>query len=206
LEFQHRGIVWARPQEFYKGKSYCVFDEDIRPEDIKQGELGDCYFLSSISALAERPSRIKKIFLSRDVQPTGCYCVALCVNGVWEEVIIDDLIPCKDYSYGKRKELAAAYSQSNAETNELWVMLLEKAYAKVFGGYSNIIGGQGLEALKNLTGAPTEAFKTLDKGNSNSSNDHWINIIEAEDKYFIMTASTRSRSTDGMPCPLISNS
>lgn len=40
-----------------------IFDNDPTPSDIKQGGLGDCYLLSAISALAEDPVRIKKLFL-----------------------------------------------------------------------------------------------------------------------------------------------
>lgn len=36
---------------------------------------------------------------------------------------------------------------------ELWVILLEKAWAKTFGGYFNIQGGLMTEALRDLTGA-----------------------------------------------------
>lgn len=35
-------------------------------------------------------------------------------------------------------------------------MLLEKAYAKVYGGYSIIEGGNPAIALRDLTGAPYE--------------------------------------------------
>ena len=33
-------------------------------------------------------------------------------------------------------------------------MLLEKAYAKAYGCYNNIVGGQPYEAIKDLSGAP----------------------------------------------------
>ena len=43
---------WRRPSEVYGLKNYCLFDK-IDPNDIKQGLCGDCYFLSSLSSLAE---------------------------------------------------------------------------------------------------------------------------------------------------------
>ena len=44
-------------------KQYRLFDEMIHPNDIKQGALGDCYFLAAIAALAEQPQRILNLFL-----------------------------------------------------------------------------------------------------------------------------------------------
>ena len=37
-------------------------------------------------------------------------------------------------------------------------MILEKAYAKVYGNYEHIVGGQPYEAIKDLTGAPGQSF------------------------------------------------
>lgn len=45
--------------------------------------------------------------------------------GIWEEVIIDDKIPCRGRT--------PLYSRGNG--NELWVLLLEKAWAKLYGSY-----------------------------------------------------------------------
>lgn len=42
---------------------------------------------------------------------------------------------------------------------ELWVLLLEKAYAKVHGCYANIEAGLTGNAIRDLTGAPYE-FKS----------------------------------------------
>ena len=39
-----------------------IFGNDPSPTDIKQGQLGDCYLLSALSALAEDPERIRKLF------------------------------------------------------------------------------------------------------------------------------------------------
>lgn len=42
-------------------------DCGISPSDIKQGALGDCYFLSSLSVIAEKPSRIKSLINTNEV-------------------------------------------------------------------------------------------------------------------------------------------
>jgi hypothetical protein len=39
---------------------------------------------------------------------------------------------------------------------DISVMLLEKAYAKMYGGWSNIHLGFSCDALRDLSGAPTE--------------------------------------------------
>lgn len=54
------------------------------------------------------------------------YRVKFCKNGVWVTVTVDDYFPC----YPEGEPLFA-----RAHGNELWVMLLEKAYAKLHGNY-----------------------------------------------------------------------
>lgn len=67
--------------------------------------------------------------------------------------MVDDYFPCL-------KDGNPAYSQS--VNKELWVMILEKAWAKVFGSYQNIIAGNPREVLKALTGGITWTFLTND--------------------------------------------
>ncbi len=45
------------------------------------------------------------------------------------------------------------YAKPN--NNEIWVMLLEKCFAKVYGSFQAIDGGQEMEAFFALTGAPS---------------------------------------------------
>ena len=146
-------IPWKRSTEIMDEVKVIV--DGIKPSDIYQGSLGDCYFLSSISALAEHPSRVERLLISKEANEKGCYAVALNVCGDYRMVIVDDNFPLH-YS---RHQMIFCHSASA----ELWAMLLEKAYAKVFGGYWNIgTGGFAEDALKDLTGAPSEYDQLAD--------------------------------------------
>ncbi|XP_047260771.1 calpain-type cysteine protease DEK1-like, partial [Capsicum annuum] len=68
--------------------------------------------------------------------------------GDWVPVVVDDWIPCE--SPGK-----PAFSTSR-KGNEMWVSLLEKAYAKLHGSYEALEGGLVQEALADLTGGAGE--------------------------------------------------
>ena len=47
---------------------------------------------------------------------------------------------------------------SRANGNEIWVLLLEKAFAKLHQSYYALVGGDASEALIDLTGAPLAQF------------------------------------------------
>ena len=66
---------------------------------------------------------------------------------------MDDYIPCHR---GKP-------CFSNAHGNELWVLLLEKAWAKLHGSYERIEAGFAENVLHDLTGAPSEVIETEDE-------------------------------------------
>ena len=55
--------MWKRASDFkFQGINLKVFEGTIEPGDIRQGNLGDCYFLSSLSALAEYENLIARLF------------------------------------------------------------------------------------------------------------------------------------------------
>lgn len=56
---------WA-DKKFVRTSEWCGSDcklfNGIAPTDVSQGEIGDCWVLSAIQALAEWPDRVTKIF------------------------------------------------------------------------------------------------------------------------------------------------
>lgn len=110
--------------------------------------------MSALASLAERPALIERLIMTKDYNDRGLYRIRLCKNGEWHEVVVDDYFPC--YPNG-----GPIFSKCGA--NEMWVLLLEKAYAKLHGGYKNLTGGAPFEALADLTGCPTTSFNLKDE-------------------------------------------
>jgi calpain-15 len=59
-----------------------LFDKGIEPNDIKQGGLGDCYFLSSLSVIAEEGNRIKLLFHNKEANTEGIFACNITKNGL----------------------------------------------------------------------------------------------------------------------------
>ena len=106
-EYEARGLS----HEFSK---ILVFESVVSPTDIYQGELGNCYFLSAVSAIAEYQERIKRLFLQRKRSPKGAYCVCLCIGGQFQEIYIDDVVLCKRArNPGENEQISLAFAQNN---------------------------------------------------------------------------------------------
>lgn len=86
---------------------------------------------------------------------------------------MDDFIPCK---WNK-----PVFTRANG--NELWVLFLEKAYAKIHGSYDRIVGGWSNLAMRDLTGAPGYSY-VIDK-----EKDMFEKIVEADSKDYILAIS-----------------
>lgn len=123
-----------------------LYKDKINHEDVVQGALGDCYFLSAISVLGDK--YVRKIIITVDDQEEWKQCGAFCVkfykNGYEEIIIVDDYFP----AYGNKEW---AFVKGGTEGKELWPMVLEKAYAKMYGSYNYIEAGKVQYALADMT-------------------------------------------------------
>ena len=84
---------WKRISEVYGDGKYSLFGkEGVTPKDILQGSIGNCWFMSAISAIAEEPGRVELMFLntSNAVEPKGVYGVNMFALGVPITIIVDD--------------------------------------------------------------------------------------------------------------------
>ena len=172
-------IVYKRANDLFNG-DYDLF-RGISPGDIIQGSLGNCYFLCSLSSLAEYPDLIRRLFDFDERNPYGIQSVWLNINGAWKRIIMDEYFPA--YFNGVNYDLAF----SKTEQRELWVILLEKAYAKAYGSYWEIVGGDPVHALRDLTGAPYDRVEEWDDLDAS-----WRKLAEANERRFMLTCFTKS--------------
>uniref|UniRef100_A0A3B5LNW7 Calpain catalytic domain-containing protein n=1 Tax=Xiphophorus couchianus TaxID=32473 RepID=A0A3B5LNW7_9TELE len=143
------GVRWMRPKLFTSPK--FIVDGASRL-DICQGLLSDCWVLSAIASLANYPELLKKVVpLNQSFQDgyNGRFSFRFWQYGQWEEVRIDDFLP----TYNNK-----LIYLSSPERHEFWSSLLEKAYAKLKGGYRALELGYPHEAMVDMTGGVTEVF------------------------------------------------
>ena len=63
------------------------------PTDVRQGAIGNCWFMAAASAMAEKPKRLEQVFLNEQTSKIGMYGVNLYTLGVKHTVIVDDFVP-----------------------------------------------------------------------------------------------------------------
>ena len=130
-------------------------DNGPTENDIVQGYLGDCYFLSTLSSVAKTdPNAIKQSVVDLG---DGTYAVQFTKGKTQVFVRVDGQLP----TWGNGQ---LAYANTGAE-GSIWVAIMEKAYAQFRTGantYASIEGGWMTEvytalgkASTTVTSAPT---------------------------------------------------
>jgi hypothetical protein len=95
------GIVWKRPTELPVSQPPSLWGKNgVSPKASAQGALGDCWFLSSASAVAGVPSRIHNIFANTEYPHDGAFEVFFYIRGERVSVTIDDEIPVLNLGSG----------------------------------------------------------------------------------------------------------
>lgn len=152
-----------------------------KPLDVRQGGLGDCWFLSALMSIAgKRPDIIKKMIKPN---PDGTYTVTFqnpdhivvdaqgnkyTVPGSTISTVVTPTVPMNANGTPK-------YAQDGGP---IWPEILEKGYAQTYGGskgWQGIEGGFGTEAIPRVTGYDTSrsfffpSFDDLKKQSDNGA-------------------------------------
>ena len=131
---------------------------------IKQGNLGDCYLITSIlSILFNQPNSLKHIFscLSYDIFSDNI-TMNLYKNGIKRKITFRNTYAFEyDNDYSEEKDLIFAKPLDNTFLG----LCLEKGYAvlnsdkkSIKTGYQNIIGGFQYKVYNTFFGNPSETF------------------------------------------------
>ncbi|OMJ73061.1 hypothetical protein SteCoe_28338 [Stentor coeruleus] len=206
-------LQWKRPSEWLENVSF--FTDGISSNDVIQGSLGDCWLIGALSVLAQRDELVRGsidllksaeqieidnvIGLSKGVYPPifhtfarkGIYVMRFFANSAWRWVIIDDRLPVFDvegcepqYVFGHCKQL-----------NEIWVCLIEKAYAKLYGCYEALNGGLIDDGLVDLTGYTAEKTK-IDCKTPVDADNLWVKLIKYKTDKCLMGCSIDSEGIE----------
>jgi hypothetical protein len=134
---------------------YSYYDFSTRPlflggpefSDVRQGGLGDCYFLASLASLADTDSQAIRQMIAP--MGDGTYGVRFFREGAPVYLRVDGQLP------GSR--VAPAYAKLSPQ-GETWVALAEKAYAQFRTGsnsYASLSGGWMDPVYQAVTGQAT---------------------------------------------------
>ncbi|EFO84309.1 hypothetical protein CRE_20455 [Caenorhabditis remanei] len=158
------------------------------PYRVYQNGLGNCGLIASLAAISIHEGLIESLFRDFKINDYGVYQVKLCVDGEWENFIIDDWMP------STKKNLKGVMSKSEFGQNLvgwLWAALIEKAIAKLYNGYANLEFFNSTTALRTTTGAPVKPFQINDfRGKTNQL---WEMLMKSSIKNYPMVCSCWSQ-------------
>lgn len=152
-------------------------------DDVVQNELGDCFLLASLSALAAvNPRAVEEAITDHG---DGTYTVRFYEKqgrGPLRpvDILIDGDLPTK--ADGK-----LVYGSARSG-RELWPSLVEKAYATWKGGYGELsMGGYAGDALTALTGRPADFYNPIQEL---ESRELWALMKAAHDEGRALVSGT----------------
>lgn len=153
---QFKGVPFIKGE----GDAHAV---DIN--DVKQGGLGDCYFMAGLAATARaHPERIQNMVKDHG---DGTYSVYMWRhNDQWEDSVdeyartavrvrLDDQFPSGGFGPAYAEE-GDKETVGNEVRHELWPMLFEKAYAQFKGSYPGIEAGYASTSMSFFGGEVVE--------------------------------------------------
>lgn len=141
-------VEWIRIEEYYRTP---ILKETTALNAIKQGKLGDCHIISALISISQFPHLVNDLFETPISIDSGAVCVNFHYLGDKVKVIVDTTVPIK------KGHLIFSHPQ-DPNSHPWWFSLVEKAYAKLFGSFTSLNGGNSHAALFRLIGGWPFAF------------------------------------------------
>ena len=180
MNFTENDIEYRRAREIW-GKNCRIFNSNIKLNDIKIGSCTNTYFISALSSMIQFPQLILQLFKTLNLPEEEKEIeIGMKIEGQWKLICINDYFPVFKQT-GKPVF-------SDAPNKAIWGVLLEKAWAKINGGYCNIINGNTKEVFETLTPFTTVEINIIKYNNYDKL---WKNIIDANEYNCIMTCNVK---------------
>ena len=176
---------WASVNHILDTPNYQVYYDDINSNDIIQGHFQNCNFITAVAALCKYQDLIKKLFLFKEKSIEHAYGVYLRVNGIWKLIILDDFIP---FYFDTEGQYHFVFSSSFKK--EIWISLLEKAWAKLNGNYISSIESTPSEIFDVLTDAYTDILYITPP----EKDEIYKSLYDGQSKGYILTAETSNEA------------
>jgi hypothetical protein len=197
--FEYRSMwVDEKTAVEWRRASCPLWDAEKGPShlDAIQGEVGTCYFVCALSALAESPARVTCLHAGSNVAGTA-HAIMFFFRGQWTGVIVDTFFP---WSAAANKPLCCK-SIANTAGPTMWPALYEKAWVKLIssgsGDYAKAEGGLPYYALHCLTGLPSRNVAVSE----HSRDELWLTLLAARGDSAIVCASIKSLPLFGTCSP-----
>lgn len=101
----------------------------------------------------------------------GIYVMRFFKNFGWKYVVIDDRLCIHDNDY--------VYAKCRKPT-EIWVNLIEKAYAKLHQNYYALTAGDIAQGLADMTGKVPDKVKLKADMTKDEKEELWKNLVESK--------------------------
>lgn len=172
-------------------------------------------------AVSAKPELISHLCVARD-EKVGVFGFVFFRDGEWIHEVVDDKLylqvgddddvkVVRDWCNTRKTELSLAHDEeklkntlqrggkalyfSYCKSDETWLPLIEKAYAKAHGDYYAIEGGHPSEGIEDLTGGVAD---TVRPGDIMDKDRFWIEQLSQVNEKYLFGGSTKSKDAKGI--------
>ncbi|GAB1725714.1 hypothetical protein NU195Hw_g4871t1 [Hortaea werneckii] len=211
---------WVKRVEDIFDDPHFMNDSGSAP-DVHQGNSGDCWFLASLLAVTAKKELIDKVCVARD-EACGVYGFVFYRDGEFMHEVIDDklylrvgddddLAVVRNWDRDEKRGLSLTHDEdklktqfqkgdealyfSHCKSNETWLPLIEKAYAKAHGDYAAIEGGYASEGIEDLTGGVAAVINPEDIMDKNR---FWREQLSQVNKKYLFGGGSKPSNAKGL--------